>query len=63
MELQEWVVLDVLPESGYDEITTITVDYIKKPSSPKWVGVSIQGTELFNTSASTHFELHQFKRR
>ena len=48
----------VLPESGDDEITTITVDYIKKPSLPKWVGVEIQGTELFNGSASTNFELH-----
>ncbi len=39
-------------------ITTIEIDYIKKPSDPKWGYVVVNSKALYNASTSNNFDLH-----
>tara|TARA_R110002020_G_scaffold4486_2_gene19553 strand:- start:22928 stop:23638 length:711 start_codon:yes stop_codon:yes gene_type:complete len=38
--------------------TTYTIDYYKKPESPKWNYVVVMGKALYNANLSTNFDLH-----
>ena len=40
------------------EDTTYTIDYYKKPTSPKWNYVVVMGKALYNQNLSTNFDLH-----
>ena len=40
------------------EDTTYTIDYYKKPISPKWNYVVVMGKALYNQNLSTNFDLH-----
>ena len=43
----------------YPDVTdNVDIEYIRKPLEPKWSGVAIQGTDLFNSNDSVDFELH-----
>ena len=51
-------------EPGYglefypNTISSINMTYIKKPSNPNWNYVVVNDKALYNSSSSTHFELH-----
>jgi len=40
------------------EITSIDVNYIKKPAKVEWSGYSLSGSELYDSTNSVDFELH-----
>jgi len=49
-----------LPGSMFlDDQRNVQVDYIAKPTSPNWGYVVVNDKALYNSTTSTHFELHQ----
>ena len=50
-----WTATDSLPHFG---VTTVEIDYIKKPKDPKWGYVVVNSKALYNSQESVDFELH-----
>ena len=50
-----WTETSSLPHFS---VTTVEIDYIKKPSNPKWGYVVVNNKALYNASASNNFDLH-----
>tara|TARA_R100001129_G_scaffold157447_1_gene120885 strand:+ start:3240 stop:4004 length:765 start_codon:yes stop_codon:yes gene_type:complete len=50
-----WTATDSLPHFS---VNNVEVDYIKKPSDPKWGYVVVNGKALYNASSSNNFDLH-----
>lgn len=48
-------VIEVYPSTI---VSGVSMDYVRTPSDPQWVGVTVFGTEMFNEGNSNDFDLH-----